>query len=88
MDTGKIMQMDEQLEKVPGGTVLPYVVQPGDSLRMIANKYHVSIEQLMKWNNMQNPDIIRIGQTIKKSCRWYGYNHTIALEINPLLNTL
>ena len=48
MDTEKIMQMDEQLEKVPGGTVLPYVVQPGDSLRMIANKYHVSIEQLMK----------------------------------------
>ena len=45
MDTGKIMHMDEQLEKVPGGTVLPYVVQPGDSLRMIANKYHVSIEQ-------------------------------------------
>ena len=65
MGTEKTMEMDEQLEKVTGGTVLPYVVQQGDSLRMIANKYHVSIEQLMKWNNIQNPDIIRIGQTIK-----------------------
>ena len=44
MDTGKIMHMDEQLEKVPGGTVLPYVVQPGDSLRMIANKYHIPVQ--------------------------------------------
>lgn len=64
MGTEKTMEMDEQLEKVTGGTVLPYVVQQGDSLRMIANKYHVSVEQLMKWNNIQNPDIIRIGQKI------------------------
>lgn len=65
MGTEKTMEMDEQLEKVTGGTVLPYVVQQGDSLRMIANKYHVSVEQLMKWNNIQNPDIIRVGQKIK-----------------------
>lgn len=64
MGTEKTMEMDEQLEKVTGGTVLPYVVQQGDSLRMIANKYHVFVEQLMKWNNIQNPDIIRIGQKI------------------------
>jgi FOG: LysM repeat len=61
----EIKVKDEGLESVSGGTVLPYLVQPGDSLRSIADKYHVPMELLMKWNHIQNPDIITVGQQLR-----------------------
>ncbi len=56
---------DDDLGLVDGGTILPYQVQPGDTLDMIAAKYHVTTEQLMKWNNIQNAGMIMAGQALK-----------------------
>ena len=44
-----------------------YTVKKGDTLTKIANKYHVSVSDLMKWNHLKN-DRIREGQklTIRK----------------------
>ena len=56
---------DEQMNKVSGGTVIPYQVQPGDTLNAIAQRFNVSIEQLQRWNNIQNPNIITVGQTLE-----------------------
>ena len=65
MANDKTMLNDEQMDQVTGGTILPYRVKPGDSLEEIAKKYHVSVEQLMKWNNLQNPGDLAIGQQLK-----------------------
>ena len=64
MEMNKVAMNDDQMNQVAGGSVLPYVVQPGDTLGAIAKKYNVTIEQLMKWNNITNPDIIAVGQRL------------------------
>ena len=60
----KIAMTDNELDIVSGGTVLPYIVQEGDSLQSIASKYHVTVEQIMKWNNLSASDYIRINQPL------------------------
>ena len=61
----KIAMNDDALEIVSGGTILPYVVQPGDSLQTIAAKYHVTPEQLVKWNDLGNTNNVQAGQQLK-----------------------
>jgi LysM repeat protein len=65
MATDKIKMNDEQMDEVTGGSILPYRVQPGDSLDVIAKKYNVTVEQLVKWNNLKNPDMLTVGQQLK-----------------------
>lgn len=61
----KVKMNDAELDMVSGGTVIPYSVQPGDTLGVIAQKFNVSVDQLMRWNNIQNPNIITVGQQLK-----------------------
>ncbi len=61
----KVKMNDESLDQVTGGSILPYRVQPGDSLSIIAKKYNVTVEQLKQWNNIENVDIITVGQQLK-----------------------
>ena len=56
---------DDSLDQVSGGTILRYLVQQGDTVQSIADKYHVTKEQLMKWNSITNPDAIKAGQQVK-----------------------
>jgi membrane-bound lytic murein transglycosylase D len=42
---------------------IKYKIKKGDTLTKIANKYHVSVADLKKWNNLKN-DNIREGQTL------------------------
>ena len=65
MALDKMKMNDEQMDSVTGGTILPYRVQPGDSLAEIAKKYHVTTDQLMKWNNMKDPGALAVGQQLK-----------------------
>ena len=64
MAMDKVAMNDELLDQVTGGSMLPCVVQAGDTLSAIAKKYNVTLEQLMKWNNIKNPDILTIGQRL------------------------
>ncbi len=41
-----------------------YIIKKGDNLGKIAKKYHVSVDSLMKWNNLKS-DFIREGQKLK-----------------------
>ncbi|MCY4018354.1 MAG: LysM peptidoglycan-binding domain-containing protein [Chloroflexi bacterium] len=45
--------------------VTEYVVAWGDTLSRIASIHGLSIETLMATNNLQNPDLLRVGQIIK-----------------------
>ena len=56
---------DDELNAVSGGTILRYQVQPGDTLDKIAAMYHVSTEQLMKWNHLQDPNKLETGKPIE-----------------------
>ena len=56
---------DETMDQVSGGTILRYRVQPGDNLNMIAQKYHVTVEQLMQWNKIKDPNEITTSQQLK-----------------------
>lgn len=42
-----------------------YRVKSGDNLGAIAKKYGVTVSQLIKWNNIKNPNALRIGQRIE-----------------------
>jgi len=60
----KNMLNDEQLNEVSGGTKIPYVVVAVDTLTAIAQKNNVSLADLMRWNNIQDPNLIRVGQQL------------------------
>ena len=65
MAMNKVAMNDEEMDQVTGGSILPYAVQSGDTLAKIAKKYNVTMEQLIKWNNIKNPDMITVGQQLK-----------------------
>ncbi|WP_158598109.1 LysM peptidoglycan-binding domain-containing protein [Noviherbaspirillum saxi] len=44
-----------------------YTVAAGDTLGGIARKHGVKPQDLLKWNNIENPDRIYPGQTLKLS---------------------
>ncbi len=39
-------------------------VRPGESLSVIAQRYHVSVKDLQRWNNISDPRSLRAGKTI------------------------
>ena len=41
-----------------------YVVQPGDTLMLIAERYGLSIEQIANANELANPDVLSVGQAL------------------------
>ena len=47
--------------KNPDGT---YTVQSGDTLSAIASDFGVTVEDLAKWNNISNADLISVGQIL------------------------
>lgn len=42
-----------------------YIVQPGDTLYSIAWRYGVDYRTLASWNELENPDLILVGQRIR-----------------------
>ncbi len=47
------------------GTPITYVVEPGDNLRIIANKFEISVETILEANNIANPNLIYRGQELQ-----------------------
>ncbi len=45
-------------------TPIRHVVQPGETLLMIARQYHVPLDKLIAGNGITNPDRIEVGQVI------------------------
>jgi flagellum-specific peptidoglycan hydrolase FlgJ len=42
-----------------------YVVKKGDTLTAIAKKYNTTVQNLVKLNNIKNPDLILVGQKLR-----------------------
>lgn len=43
---------------------ITYVIQRGDTLLSISRRYDVTVGQIMRANNISNPELIIAGQTI------------------------
>lgn len=46
-------------------TIIDYDVKEGDTLIDIANRFHVSVQNIMEWNDIENEDLILAGQTLR-----------------------
>ena len=46
------------------GNYIVYRVARGDVLSGIAPRFNVTVEEIVKWNNLPNPDLIREGQNL------------------------
>lgn len=58
-EAGKeVYRPKEEKEKV-------HVVKAGEYLSAIANKYKVSVDDIARWNGLQNPNVLHIGQKLK-----------------------
>lgn len=42
-----------------------YIVQAGDTLNKISGMFNVSVDDLVKWNNIKNKNLIYVGQVLK-----------------------
>lgn len=60
----KITLSDDTLEYVQGGTQIPYIVKPGDTLGELSKKFHCTIEEVCKWNNITDPNILQVDQKL------------------------
>lgn len=43
---------------------MAYTVKKGDTLGAIAKQFNISLEELIKLNNIKNPNLIRSGQQL------------------------
>lgn len=68
MDTKKLNL--SEMAVVSGGTgedarYIIHTVKKGDTLHRIALHYGVTVDDLVRWNNIKNRNLINIGQQIK-----------------------
>ena len=57
-----------QLQELQSGLIaserVSHKVGPGESLSVIASRYNVSVQQLQSWNNLSDPNQLRVGQDL------------------------
>ena len=66
-NNGQEMNQNE-LEKAAGGAsggYFVYTVVKGDTLGRIASAYGVTVRDLVRWNNIADPNLILIGQKLR-----------------------
>ena len=56
--------LDEDLNNITGGSKIPYIVQPGDTLGELANKFHCTVEDICKWNHIEDPNKREVNQQL------------------------
>jgi len=54
----------KELERIVGIIPEQRVVKPGETLSRIAEKLGVSVDQLAQWNNIEDPNQIKVGQVL------------------------
>ncbi len=49
----------------PSGAIREYAIQKGDDLTKISERFDTSVDELVKLNNLQDPNLIKVGQMIR-----------------------
>lgn len=63
-NTGEIPEVTPPTNETNNQT-MQYVVKRGDTLSEIAQEYNITVNQLVSLNNIKNPNLIYVGQTLK-----------------------
>lgn len=58
------MRIDDIFSKYQGTEKITYKVTSGDTLSRIASEHNVTVDQLVKWNNIENKNLIHVGQLL------------------------
>ena len=85
-NTGGIIPDPVVRIKNPDGT---YTVKSGDTLSVIANDFGVTVDQLVRWNNISNPNLITVGQILyfsDKSSSGLGQGITYVVQAGDTLS--
>lgn len=56
--------IDEELKGITGGTIIPVIVKRGDTLEKYAEKFKCTVEDICKWNDIKDPNMIYVGQKL------------------------
>lgn len=66
IDKEFIVEINQSENEIPKkkASITIYAVQVGDNLWKIAKKYHTTIEELIKINNIESPEYTKIGQKL------------------------
>jgi len=62
-----VVDLSNQPAATQAGSGGTYVVKPRDTLYQIARSNNVDVESLKRWNNISDPDQLRVGQVLKLS---------------------
>ncbi|MDQ0571293.1 lipoprotein NlpD [Variovorax paradoxus] len=66
---GPLITTDASGKPLPGienyGKPGYYAVRPGDTIRRIGNETGQSWQNIARWNNLDNPDLIEVGQVLR-----------------------
>lgn len=65
LDPTKFDMLPDTPTPSPSTKVEYYVVKKGDNLTKIAKKYKTTVKQLVKWNSIKNPNLIKVGQKLR-----------------------
>lgn len=71
---------------LPRGTKLPYVVQFGDTLDLIAAKFLSTVEEIMILNNLENANQIFAGQVLQVPVNLVTATPTSLATVTPTVN--
>lgn len=58
-------EVQDEVNRILASEPKYYVVKNGDTLSEIADEFGTTVDQLVKWNNIYNPDLIYVGQKLR-----------------------
>jgi murein DD-endopeptidase MepM/ murein hydrolase activator NlpD len=64
-DTPFLTQSSEEVVKLRGGEVVDHVVQDGETLSSIAQKYNLQVDTITSENNLSNKVTLQVGQHLR-----------------------
>lgn len=75
---------DAVLRFAEATTTSTYKVVAGDTLWSISQRFSVHVSDLVKWNSIENPNLIRVGQVLRVAPEVKGYYVTV--KVNSYLS--
>lgn len=70
------------------GTKTYYTIRRGDSLWSIARRYGTTVQNIVNWNNIQNPNLIYPGQRLILYCNYTNTNNSSNSNNNTVYYTV
>ncbi len=64
-------------EPTPPAPERTYTVRRGDTLWALARRYHTTVSELVRLNNIPNPDLIYVGQVLRLPAQPQGQFYTV-----------